>query len=193
MADVSHKRGDLADFLTLAGGSGLVVGQHYNLEDIGSVAVALTASTYYILPSFNLASYSHGGSQSIDFTEATMTIATTNEEDSDYALASNEVTVGVAHRRKHTISISTEDTDEAGAARCYVRGAVQYKPSGGSFADVAGSEFMLYHRETQNAGRSHVFTHTNAVDGVYRLRLDRIGGGTNINLTADCNWIIERC
>ena len=51
MPEVKHSRGNKADFITLAAGNGLVDGQHYNLVDSQEIAVATSASTYYIVGS----------------------------------------------------------------------------------------------------------------------------------------------
>jgi hypothetical protein len=50
MPSVRQPRGTLAAFVSLAGASGLSSGQLYVLTDVGRVAVALSQSTYTVLP-----------------------------------------------------------------------------------------------------------------------------------------------
>jgi len=53
MPDIQHKRGTRAALDSLAGSSGLLVGQVYKLTDEGRIAVALTTSTYETYASEN--------------------------------------------------------------------------------------------------------------------------------------------
>jgi len=179
MPSVAHQRGDFADFVTLAGSSGLVTGQHYNIQDTNQIAVATSASAYYLVGGVKHSAYfTNSNTGNVTGLNTALTTLTLDTEKIDtgnlFTISANRVTANLNETTSFKVSAGAYLND--GTTARTEHGCWIYKNG----TIINDSIFVFYLRGYDSGMSEDGFTVLDIEDGdIFDIRTDKTDGGTS--------------